>query len=143
MYTIEWQKRGLPRAQLLFWLKEKIISNAIDRIISAEIPNPQGDLLLHAIVTKNMIHGPCGNLNKNSHCKVDGKCSKSFPRDLNAETHLGEDSYPLCRRRKPEDGDFTTKIKMKLLKGYEEIEIDNRWVVPYNCLLYTSDAADE
>jgi len=66
---------------------------------------------------------------------VDGKCSKKFPRQLLQETQSGEDGYPQYRRRKPEDGGFTAKINMKSFSGYHEIEIDNRWVVPYNPLL--------
>ena len=135
MYTIEWQKRGLPHAHMLFWLVEKIKSTEIDNVISAEIPDPQGDPLLHAIVTKNMIHGPCGHLNRSSPCMVDGKCSKKFPRDLISETQTGDDSYPLYRRRKPGDGGFTAKLKMKVGKGHQEVEVDNSWIVPFNPLL--------
>jgi hypothetical protein len=54
-------------------------------VISAEIPDNDEDPLLHKIVTKNMIHGPCGILNPNSSCMVDGKCSKRFPRQLVVE----------------------------------------------------------
>jgi len=131
MYTIEWQKRGLPHSHMLIWLADKIKSDDIDSIICAEIPDPQIDPILHNVVTKNMIHGPCGSLNRNSPCMIDGKCSKKFPRELIAETQTGEDSYPLYRRRKPEDGGFTTNLK----KGTRDIEVDNRWIVPYNPLL--------
>ena len=43
MYTIEWQKRGLPHAHILLWIKNKIHPNQIDSIISAELPDPQTD----------------------------------------------------------------------------------------------------
>jgi hypothetical protein len=46
MYSIEWQKRGLPHAHILVWLKEKIRPTQIDSIISAELPNPQEDPVL-------------------------------------------------------------------------------------------------
>jgi len=39
MYSIEWQKRGLPHAHILIWLIEKITPHQIDQIISAEIPD--------------------------------------------------------------------------------------------------------
>jgi hypothetical protein len=135
MYSIEWQKRGLPHAHILIWLKEKIHSADIDKIISAELPNPEEDNTLYQVVIKNMIHGPCGNLSKNSPCMVDGKCSKKYPRHLLQETQTGEDGYPLYRRRKPGDGGFTAKINIRGYSGAHEIEIDNRWVVPYNPLL--------
>jgi hypothetical protein len=131
LYTIEWQKRGLPHAHMLFWLVEKIKSTDIDHIISAEILDPERYQLLHSVVVKSMIHGPCGNLNRNSPCMVDGKCSKKFPGPFIMETQMGNDSHPLYKRCKPEDGGFTEKLKMKVGGECTEVEVDNRWVVPY------------
>lgn len=62
MYSIEWQKRGLPHAHILIWLKTKIKSDQIDDVICAEIPNPEEDPQLFEIVKNNMVHGPCGAL---------------------------------------------------------------------------------
>jgi hypothetical protein len=61
----------------------------------------------------------------------DGKCTKKYPRNLIRETQTGEDGYPLYRRRRPGDGGFTTYINMH----NREIEVDNRWIVPYNPVL--------
>ena len=33
MYSVEWQKRGLPHAHILIWLHYKITSNEIDDVI--------------------------------------------------------------------------------------------------------------
>ena len=74
MYTIEWQKRGLPHVHILIWLETKINSNQIDSLISAELPNPDIDPTLFEIVKSHMVHGPCGNINCDSPCMVDGKC---------------------------------------------------------------------
>jgi hypothetical protein len=98
LYTIEWQKRGLPHAHILIWLKEKVKPNQLDKIISAELPNYEEDPLLHDIVKKNMIHGPCGYLNKQSPCMKDGKCTKKYPRKLIQHTQTSEDGYPAYRR---------------------------------------------
>lgn len=131
MYTIEWQKRGLPHAHILIWLKTKITPNQIDQIISAELPNPEEDPILFEIVKKNMIHGPCGVLNSKSPCMKDGVCTKKYPREMITETQTGNDGYPLYRRRKPNDGGYKATLKVRNV----EMEIDNRWIVPYSPLL--------
>ncbi len=76
LYSVEWQKRGLPHAHLLLWLHDKIRPDEVDKVIRAELPDPVSDPVLFQLVTKHMIHGPCGPLNRNSPCMVDGKCSK-------------------------------------------------------------------
>ena len=135
MYSIEWKKRGLPHAHILIWLKDKIKSDQIDSVISAELPDPQQDPQLFEIIIKNMVHGPCGSVNRNSPCMKDGKCTKKYPRQLLHDTQTGEDGYPLYRRRRPEDGGIKAKINMKISNSIQEIEIDNKWVVPYCPLL--------
>ncbi|XP_026475763.1 uncharacterized protein LOC113380958 [Ctenocephalides felis] len=62
LYSVEWQKRGLPHAHILLWLINKVRSVEIDNIISAEIPDKNVDEELFDIITTNMIHGPCGTL---------------------------------------------------------------------------------
>uniref|UniRef100_UPI00358ED5B8 uncharacterized protein n=1 Tax=Myxine glutinosa TaxID=7769 RepID=UPI00358ED5B8 len=131
MYSIEWQKRGLPHIHILVWLKDKIRPAQVDDIISAEIPNPTEDKVLHEVVVKHMLHGPCGHINTHSPCMKAGKCTKRYPRPLLTETQTDQDGYPLYRRRKPGDGGFTTTLRVK----QQEIVIDNQWVVPFNPLL--------
>ena len=60
LYSIEWQKRGLPHCHLLLWLSadHRITPDKIDDVICAEIPDPSVDLELHQIVISNMVHGP-------------------------------------------------------------------------------------
>ncbi|PNX64152.1 helicase-like protein, partial [Trifolium pratense] len=75
MYTIEFQKRGLPHAHILIFLhpSSKYPSpEDIDTIISAEIPNPDSDPELYNLVKKHMIHGPCGSSRLQSPCTVNG-----------------------------------------------------------------------
>lgn len=131
MYSIEWQKRGLPHAHILVWLKEKIPPNRIDEVISAELPDQETDPELFETIIRNMIHGPCGSLNPNSPCMKDGRCTKRYPRQLIDETQTGNDGYPQYRRRKPESGGRTTVIKIR----NTDVDVDNSWVVPYTPLL--------
>lgn len=124
MYTVEWQKRGLPHAHFLIWLsgenKLKTTSD-IDKIISAELPDPNLYPKLHEIVSSCMMHGPCGEANPRSTCTVNRKCTKWFPKNFQDATTIDEDGYPEYKRR--DNGVFVEKMGTKL---------DNRFVVPYN-----------
>ncbi|GFQ85636.1 ATP-dependent DNA helicase [Trichonephila clavata] len=127
MYTVEWQKRGLPHVHILLWLEDKIRPESIDEVICAELPDSNVDPALYEIIRTTMIHGPCGHINKSSTCMLNGKCTKKYPRCFRKETQTGEDGYPQYRRRSPENGGIETQIK--------ENNVDNRWVVPYNPVL--------
>ncbi|UYV63109.1 hypothetical protein LAZ67_2003163 [Cordylochernes scorpioides] len=131
-YSVEWQKRGLPHAHILVWLAIKLRPTQIDSVICAEFPDPIQDPLLYNIVVKKMIHGPCGEYNPVSPCMKNSSCSKKYPKQFLLETQTNENGYPLYRRRAPEAGGFTAKVK---IRGREEVTIDNRWVVPYSPLL--------
>ena len=62
---------------------------------------------------------------------VQKHCSKNFPKSFSEATVLRESAYPEYRRRSPEQGGQTHKIK---LHG-QEFTVDNSWVVPYNPFL--------
>jgi hypothetical protein len=82
IYSIEFQKRGLPHAHMLVILAEEdkiTTADHVDDVVCAEIPDPVTHPRLHAIVMKNMIHGPCGKLNPTCICMEDGKCKKEVP----------------------------------------------------------------
>ena len=57
LYSIEWQKHGLPHCHLLLWLSadHRITPDKIDDVICAEIPDPSVDPELHHIVMSNMV----------------------------------------------------------------------------------------
>ena len=115
---IEFQKRGLPHAHMLIHLdaEDKLRdSNDIDSLISAEIPDQNEHPALYDTIKSCMVHGPCGHLNPNSVCMVDGKCSKGFPKEFKETTAANIDGYPHYRRR--QDG-RTVSIRI--------IELDNR-----------------
>ncbi|XP_076056177.1 uncharacterized protein LOC143034118 [Oratosquilla oratoria] len=68
LYTVEWQKRGLPHCHVLLWLEHKIDQTDIDNCISAEIPDPNTSPRLYKIVTTNMKHNPCVGYDESSPC---------------------------------------------------------------------------
>lgn len=124
IFTIEFQKRGLPHAHMVISLAEndKIIgATDIDKVVCTEIPDVQTHPKLHEYVVKHMMHGPCGELNQNSVCMKDGKCTKDFPKPFNEFTRESVNGYPLYRRR---DNGISVDVRGKSL--------DNRYVVPYN-----------
>ncbi|XP_035845105.1 uncharacterized protein LOC110932942 [Helianthus annuus] len=127
VYTVEFQKRGLPHAHICIFLKpeSKLLSvDHIDKFISAEIPDKIQDPALYALVSEFMIHGPCGNANPNCPCMVDNRCSKKFPKKFINETITDAEGFPVYRRR--DNGNTIMKSK---------VQLDNRSVVPYNPLL--------
>ena len=63
----------MPEAHILVWLKDRICSEEIDQIILSEIADPLIDQELFDIVTKHMIHGPCGAFNMTSPCMKNVK----------------------------------------------------------------------
>ncbi|UYV84546.1 hypothetical protein LAZ67_X002584 [Cordylochernes scorpioides] len=124
VHVVEFQKRGLPHAHMLFMLREEDKPrdrDAIDRLVCAEIPSPTMQVQLYDMVRKHMIHGPCGNFNLHSPCMSDGKCTKDFPKSFLQLTEANNNGYPRYRRR--DDG-------QTFVVGTHEV--DNRWVVPYN-----------
>ncbi len=131
--AIEWQKRGLPHIHCLFWLSAEdalTCAEKIDRVISAEFPDPQADPELFEVVTRHNVHGPCGLYNPRSPCMdaATKKCRKHYPLDTRQETLVVEDQYPSYRRRSALSGGHVWRKKV----GAREILIDNGYVVPYS-----------
>lgn len=127
VHVIEFQKRGLPHAHILIMVAPEDKPNdndTIDHHIWAEIPDISQHPMLHAIVTKHMVHGPCGEHNSRCPCIVDGKCSKNYPKPFQSQTVVNVDGYPRYRRR--DNGSYAIMNGMR---------IDNSWIVPYNPIL--------
>ena len=126
MHIIEFQKRELSHAHILIILASEDKPQTpedFDLIVSAEIPNKKEQPKLYKTVSRNMIHGPCGIHNPSSPCMVDGKCSKYYPREFTTTTSTNKNGYPTYKRR--DNGRYIKK------RGVS-INIDNRWIVPYN-----------
>lgn len=96
VWTIEYQKRGLPHMHLVIWILDEprrcLMPKFIDTIISAELPTPDEDPdgVLREIIPEMMLHGPCGKFNPSAPCMEKNKgpehCSKAFPRPLQDRT---------------------------------------------------------
>ncbi|XP_045823935.1 uncharacterized protein LOC123916509 [Trifolium pratense] len=124
VYTIEFQKRGLPHAHILLWLdkRDRLDSPAsIDSVICAEIRDENLFPKLYYVVSRFMIHGPCGKDIEYSPYMKNYRCSKFYPKKFVKQTTFDERGYPIYRRR---------DLGVTVLK--KEIQLDNRSVVPYN-----------
>jgi hypothetical protein len=96
IYVIAFQKRGLPHAHILIFFVEDYkphMVEDVDRMISAELPNPKTNRLAHETVARCMTHGPCGVTFPNAPCMEDGKCNKQYPRKFQYETMTDVNIY--------------------------------------------------
>lgn len=102
MYTIEFQKRGLPHAHIVLWLADgdKIMStDEIDLMISAELLDKETNNVAYQAVAQYMMHGPCGEANPRCPCMANGKCTKYYPRPYTSSTTIDSNGFATYRRR--------------------------------------------
>ncbi|XP_076893885.1 uncharacterized protein LOC143546014 [Bidens hawaiensis] len=124
VYTVEYQKRGLPHAHICIFLHPDCKLSSVEDIdpkISAEIPNKDEDPVLYSFVKDFMIHGPCGDYNPKCSCMIDNKCSKNFPKRFSENTCVDTDGFPIYKR--PDNRRYVDK------SGFD---LDNGYVVPYS-----------
>ncbi|GJY51126.1 DNA helicase [Tanacetum coccineum] len=82
LYTVEFQKQGLPHCHTLLWVdsKSKIKSTEdVDQYISAELPDPRVDPDGYNIVYEIMMHGPCGGVNLKASCMKGESLTEAAP----------------------------------------------------------------
>ncbi|KAJ4786766.1 ATP-dependent DNA helicase pif1, partial [Rhynchospora pubera] len=124
IYTVEFQKRGIPHVHIVVWLADRTALSdpaAIDSVISAELPNPVTDPEGYAVVSRFMLHGPCGASRPMSPCMKDGKCKKYFPKEFSESTVITHDEFVRYRRR-----------NLGITAEKNGCLLDNRHVVPHN-----------
>lgn len=128
VYTIEFQKRGLPHAHILLWLKvvkKEVSAATIDEYISAELPDKDVDKEGFELVERHMIHGPCGRMRPTSPCMDKEDCTKNYPKPLSDHTRIDKSGFVVYRRR--------ADTNALVVKG--NIQLNNQFVVPHNLSL--------
>jgi hypothetical protein len=108
---------------MLLIIEDRVLSpNSINRIVSAEFPDPVMQPELHEAVQQFMVHGPC-DTRAHLSCRSqssDGSCTRKYPKPFNALTRILHDGFPEYRRR----GRFTGRDGDRL--------VTDEWVVPHN-----------
>ncbi|GKA89829.1 DNA helicase [Tanacetum coccineum] len=124
LYTIEFQKRGLPHCHSLLWVNNASKAQEdsdIDKYICAELPDPMIDIDAHNVISELMIHGPCGAANLTATCMKDGgTCNRNFPKAYCNRTYTDKDGFVHYRRR-------DTGIEVQR----QNVWLDNRYVREY------------
>ena len=101
-HVTEFQKRGLSHEHFLLIMDNSSKLSGLDdfdKYILAELPDEKKYPLLHELVCKHIMHGPCGVLNRNCGCMQDGACRFRYPKQFSETTEQGKDAYPIYRRR--------------------------------------------
>ncbi|GJS09403.1 DNA helicase [Tanacetum coccineum] len=125
LYTVEFQKRGLPHCHALLWVDSAsriIIAKDVDRFISTELLDLRINLEGYNVILELMMHGPCGAVSLKAPCMKGDKCSKKFPKKINQNIFFDENGHVHYRRR-------DTSVSATR----NEFQLDNSYVVPYNC----------
>ena len=94
VYSIEFQKRGLPHAHILIILDADdapLTTDDYDKFVCAELPDPEQDPELFGIITKRNLHGPCSD-----RCQDEnGVCKKDYLKIFKAQTERNSNERKL------------------------------------------------
>jgi hypothetical protein len=95
IYTVEFQKRGIPHVHIIIWLAKETSLDAqkINSYISAQLPDPRKDPVGFHVVSSFMVHVPCGPLNNSSPCMSEGKCTKFYPKEFCEQTVVWDNGF--------------------------------------------------
>ena len=143
VYSIEFQKRGMPHCHMLLFMEKGHEPNTpekIDELVWARIPDePSPDdpeerkiflRALHRAVLRHMIHSRCKGVDS-AYCNAGKKehwtmCSKRFPKPYSEFTIIGDNNYAVLAR--PKNGPVVHKDAY----GEKNVAHDCQWVVSYN-----------
>ena len=130
IYSVEFQKRGLPHAHILLCLAaedRQYAAEHFDEFVSAELPCPTTQPGLYKKVMEHMVHKPC-HLMQECVCKnANNVCRKQYPKPYQDRSFRNDQGYPVYRRR---EGPVATKWFRNVA-----YEITNKSIVPYNAYL--------
>ena len=130
---------GLPHAHILLILRNKDKPQSpeiVDCLVCAEIPDIATNQKLFDVITRCNIHGPCGIINTNSPSMQGEGQSGAAPSPSQSHSPA-EHSAAICPTQciaanlPPRAGAHTRWG----FAGDKNLELDNRWVVPYNPFL--------
>ena len=107
--VIEWQKRGLPHAHIVFKIDPQPPFGAIESLVRATIPSETENSRLRAAVLRHNIHSQDHLTRTVSRCNKDGVCCFGFPHRIQDRSTI----------------DAHGRI------SYKRLTEDDRWVVPY------------
>ncbi|GKE49318.1 hypothetical protein Tco_1480576 [Tanacetum coccineum] len=99
-------------------------ASQIDEYISAKLPDPMKDPKGYKVVSKLMMHGPCGVANPSAACTKKGIYNKHFPKMYNDRTFFDTNGHTHYRRR---------QTQVHVMRG--ESRLENCNMVPYNRML--------
>ena len=97
-YTVEFQKRGLPHAHILFRTTETVTQAFVDKVVCAELPTLEKDPELFYLVSKFMLHRCSKNYCRKKR-RRNQRCEKFFPYPYEEETKVEENKRTVYRRR--------------------------------------------
>lgn len=127
---VEFQKRGLPHAHILLFMKQQdkvTTAETVDNIIWAEIPNQETHPELFELVCDLMIH-QC-----DSRCLENGRCKRNFPKPYSDETVVLDDKITRYKRRRPQEGVPEIIKNGKVLNNGKVVTYNPYFTLKYNC----------
>ncbi|MBW0522192.1 hypothetical protein O181_061907 [Austropuccinia psidii MF-1] len=99
VYTVEFQKGGLPHAHIIVILHDQYVPrtlDSVDSLVTAETPDRFSEPGLLKIVTSTIFHGPC---TETSRCWGRFGCKYGYPKSFVEQTSFRHDAYPACHQR--------------------------------------------
>ncbi|KAI9383363.1 hypothetical protein POPTR_013G071501v4 [Populus trichocarpa] len=132
--TITVPKRGLPYTHLLVWLAPEFKFRSpkdVDSVISAEIPEKNQDPVCYEIVSKFMMHGPCGAANPKAQCMEK---NKSYGAHINVEICCQSMLIKYLFKYVSKEADRCRMVMKKETNDEIQAYLNCRFICPYEAV---------